>query len=280
MKLIFIGGAQRSGTTLMQTLLSNALNHTEVWPEANFLCDLFQFYTNGIKNWNKSEFYFGKRDYFKSYVKELINNILKYRIPKDFKGNCIIIKDPNFSKYIKQIYEIFPESSFFLCVRDPRDIICSFYDIENREAQNGTLRNNYKNRNISFYCKKINESYKLALKYTKKINVIKYEKLVDNPFYEINSISSKEMPFSLSSTENLIWSDKKMRHKNSWISPLEEKSPSKERVGVYKSILRGYEIFYCQKKCNNIFKSYGYKKVLFSARKKFFYSILSKILYK
>jgi hypothetical protein len=39
MKLILIGGAQRSGTTLLQTLLANAIDEP-ILPEAHILCDM------------------------------------------------------------------------------------------------------------------------------------------------------------------------------------------------------------------------------------------------
>ena len=60
MKLILIGGAQRSGTTLLQTLLANALN-TPLLPEAHILCDILAAYKRAKEFGHKTHFFFMQR---------------------------------------------------------------------------------------------------------------------------------------------------------------------------------------------------------------------------
>ena len=54
MKLVLIGGAQRSGTTLVQTLIANALN-VSVLPEAHILSDILAGYKRAKALSNKTQ---------------------------------------------------------------------------------------------------------------------------------------------------------------------------------------------------------------------------------
>ena len=56
--VVVIGGAQRSGTTLMQTLLENALPKATQLPECQFLYDLFESYGKRIREPHKLEGFF------------------------------------------------------------------------------------------------------------------------------------------------------------------------------------------------------------------------------
>ena len=58
MRLILIGGAQRSGTTLLQTLLANALN-APILPEDHILCDLLTSYKRAKDAAKKTHFFYG-----------------------------------------------------------------------------------------------------------------------------------------------------------------------------------------------------------------------------
>jgi hypothetical protein len=56
MHIVFIGGPQRSGTTLVQTLIANALGNSVVLPEAHTVYGLIETYKKGIAEWPKSNF--------------------------------------------------------------------------------------------------------------------------------------------------------------------------------------------------------------------------------
>ncbi|MEX0590546.1 MAG: hypothetical protein WD207_05625, partial [Xanthobacteraceae bacterium] len=63
MRIILIGGAQRSGTTIVQTLVANALDGSPVLPESHLLCDIVHAYKRAKTEWQKtSKFYDGKED--------------------------------------------------------------------------------------------------------------------------------------------------------------------------------------------------------------------------
>src|SRR4029077_2947951 len=61
MQLIFIGGAQRSGTTLLQTLLANALN-APLLPEAHILCDILAAFKRAKEFGHKTSFFYATQN--------------------------------------------------------------------------------------------------------------------------------------------------------------------------------------------------------------------------
>ena len=60
MQLILIGGGQRSGTTLLQTLLANALGSPNL-PEAHILSDILAAYKRAKEFGNKTSFFYPTR---------------------------------------------------------------------------------------------------------------------------------------------------------------------------------------------------------------------------
>ena len=259
MHIVFIGGPQRSGTTLLQTLLANALGHDHILPEANFICKLMELYQHGLKNWLKTSGFFRDQDDFRNYVQSFIRTNLESIQKYCVHSNYIVLKDPNFVLLIDWALELFPNSTFFYCIRDPRDIVCSFLKIEEREKNLKAQRELYKNRNVSYYCSKIKKNYRAFIRSNFEPIICKYEDLVTEPIVELKRLSNiSGLPLTLQKLDNLKWTNASVRHKASWISPLEEKEPTAESVGSYNNCLRNKEILLVQKKCRAIFNKFGY----------------------
>jgi len=91
-QLILIGGAQRSGTSLLQTLIAHSLN-TPVLPEDHILCDLLASYKRA-KEFTKKTSYFYRteadlRAYFQLCVDRHIGDVLAAAQP----GSSLVVKD-------------------------------------------------------------------------------------------------------------------------------------------------------------------------------------------
>ena len=125
MKLVLIGGAQRSGTTLLQTLLANALG-TPVLPESHILCDILTAHKRARQFWNKTRFYYRTEDdlldFFRAFATRHIEDLARASISQ----SVLVLKDPNFVQLLPEAAAIFPECHRIVCVRDPRDIVASF----------------------------------------------------------------------------------------------------------------------------------------------------------
>src|SRR5215210_11626 len=116
--LILIGGAQRSGTTLLQTLLANALN-APVLPEAHILCDVMASYKRAKDAPIKTRFYYNGDDKLLSFFRFCADRHVA-DLAEGIPGSAMVLKDPNFVQFDDEAAAIFPEAIRIACLRDPR----------------------------------------------------------------------------------------------------------------------------------------------------------------
>jgi hypothetical protein len=259
--VIIIGGAQRSGTTLFQTLMANALPQSPVLSEDHILCDIIAAYNRAKVNWHKTSIYYETRDDLYKYFSKIALLHIDNLIARYQGSEYFVLKDPSFSKYLNEISEILPDSNLFLCVRDPRDIVASYIKIGIRDKKNSE-NNQYADRNISFICKRINQAYNTILKYKlpSRLIIVKYEDLVINTNALIRSLSKQaHLPLEIPDYNQMKWLDDHLRHTKTWITELERHSPSSENIGNYKMILSNQEKIQIEQECMLIFKMFEYR---------------------
>ena len=232
---IFIVGMPRSGTTLVEQILSS---HPEVFggDELNFLTNLV------IKN-------FGNKFSIKSFNKIIENepdkliNIGKQYIKnlKELSKNTIKITDkhPINFKWIGLIKLILPKSKIIHCYRNSRDNCFSIY------------KNYFTNKQLNF-AYNLNDISDYYILYhdlmnhwnetlPKFIHHISYEKLVLNPNLEIKSLlKSCDLP----------WNDKCLKfYENK--RPIKTASDTQVRKKIYKGSINSWKNY--EKKLKKVF---------------------------
>jgi hypothetical protein len=258
MKLIFIGGSERSGTTLFQTIVANAIK-SPIISEAQFIRGLIELYRRGIKSWYKNSDYFVTKNDFKRYIQSSIDQIIDLLKYKFGEFEYIVLKDPSFAKYYLELIDIFPDSTYFFCIRDPRDIVASYLKIEGKGNDITKRGFFYPKRNIKIYCKKINKRYRGFIAVNSLPIVCRYEDLVNDPVAEISKIEKlSRLPLSYDIEKELEWGNEKRRHAPNWITNLEGNPPSNINIGRYKSVLKNKEIKIVEHKCKDIIQHFNY----------------------
>ena len=181
-KIIFILGMPRSGTSLVEQIISS---HSKVYGggELNFLVDLVtNHFKNKINNTSLDDFNNINELNLTYLGQEYLDN-LKFVSEKKDK---ITDKLPINFKWIGIIKLILPNSKIIHCVRNPKDTCLSIFKIN---FPNPELKYAYDlNDLVEFY----NLYYDL-MKHWKKtlpdfIYNIEYEKIVKNPEYEIKNL--------------------------------------------------------------------------------------------
>ena len=186
---IFILGNQKSGTTVIASLLGKLSN-------TNTSIDLFYSgfrYKNFLK-WKKGEI----------STKKFINlNKL------DFSSD--IIKEPHLTVFYNSLKEFYPESKFVFIVRNPIDNIRSILDRLNIKGNKSTLNNNDKknifhawklvfdnawiggknNNYIENLASRWNLLFNIYKKNSDNIILIKYEDFIENKLGCIQELSKK-----------------------------------------------------------------------------------------
>ena len=233
---IFIIGMPRSGTTLVEQILSS---HPKVFggDELNFLPFLINkhFY-------NKKEKIFLEniitidRNNFKNIGQEYINNL------KSLSNNSERVTDklPINFKWIGLIKLILPNSKIVHCVRNPRDTCISIF------------KNYFTNPSLNFAynLEEISEFYNLyndLMNYWKNtlpkfVIDIKYEKIIQNP---------KQQIYSLLKSCNLSWNDSCLKFYNNKRA-IKTASDIQARKKIYESSVNSWKNY--EKYLGEVFK--------------------------
>jgi protein-tyrosine sulfotransferase len=259
MQLVLIGGAQRSGTTLLQTMLANSLGSPNL-PEAHILCDILASYKRAKEVGNKTRVaYPNDADllaFFRSFAERHVADITG--------GNqlpALVLKDPNFIHTLEEASAVFPQCVRVVCMRDPRDIVASFVQIGQRET--AAKPSKYKARDIYAICRKVSSCYQLLLPAPPfGVALVRYEMLVSDMRGSLEALSRDTgLKLSLDRIGGGEWLDAKTRHKPTWITELEGGPPSTASIGSFKRVLTFEEVAIVQQKCGPILEQFGYPAV-------------------
>lgn len=124
--MIFIGGAMRSGTTLMQSILCNDTATFPMTAECYYLQFLMELYNNiKFDYWDGSVGpEFNRFSDFQNIYKQSIDNYINYLYTM-YNNRILVLKGFRLSISFSDLNELYPDSKFILMVRDPRDTISS-----------------------------------------------------------------------------------------------------------------------------------------------------------
>jgi len=188
---VFIGGAGRSGTTLLRVML-NAHRNLCSGPEFKIIPDIIPIY-----NLLKSEGYSG---IMKSYHNEHsdINDIFANFLSGFFdnfqenNGNKRLVEKTPHNVYVmKELGEIFPNAKFIHIVRDGRDVASSLVKMNWFGANNEPVWYVKNIENASKYwiqsvLKGINDANDPILK--GRVKLVRYEDLITDPKKVLESV--------------------------------------------------------------------------------------------
>ena len=277
--IFFIVGRERSGTTLLQTILDNHPNII-IPTEAQFIRHLYNKY-HKIKYWDEL--------LIKSFCNDLLdeNYIQLWKLDKDklfdnlitLKGECsfatickaiyfcsvsaigkdkIILlgdKNPPYSLFIKELLSVFPTAKFIYITRDYRDHIVSMVDSHFDSHTISTLAYRWK-----YYNANILKNKNL---YPSSFYHIRYENLVQNPEEEIKKITSF---LNVSFAEELLNNSKRAKfydenkllitkHHEQLLKPI-----STQKINVWEKRLKDSEVKTAEFVTGKFAEQFGYKR--------------------
>lgn len=226
-KPIFIIGLPRSGSTMIEVLLSSSNENIKSIGEANIFNGIIAKYFS-TKNDNNLDL---------NFVKEKISNIFKER-NYNIENQCFIDKSLENFFYIDIILEIFPKAKFINSFRNVEDNIFAIYNVSLNK-----LSWTYSLDSITRYIDKyLNVISYFDKKYPSKILKINLEDLTNNP----EAMSKKIYSFC-----DFEWSDEILNFeekKNLLISTASNvqireniKKYDFDRYKPYKELLKDYK---------------------------------------
>jgi hypothetical protein len=262
----FIVGVGRSGTSLLQSILSS---HSKICipPETGFVRkNIFSFQrikafnkegilseNENLKRLNKNMSEIASWKTFKNEIDFYTIIVENYRLQqnKEIAGD----KDPRLIEFIPALKQCFPETKIIHLVRDPRDVLLS-----KKKAQWSKSKPSWYHIFANYIQLRIGErAGKKILE--EKYCVITYENLLANPekvLLEICSYLGVEFEDSMLSFQNKakeLVSEEEKQWKKETMGPL-----LKNNTGKWKGKLKTWEVALTEKLCDEAFQIGKYVK--------------------
>jgi hypothetical protein len=134
---IFVGGAPRSGTTLVRAIL-DAHPDIACGPELRAFPALARLYRETLASMGPTleAHYFYKTSDLKASFRDLMASFLQPFHERSGK-TFVAEKTPANALYFAELHALFPQSRFVHVVRDPRDVVASLISMDWRDETTG-----------------------------------------------------------------------------------------------------------------------------------------------
>ena len=258
---VLVCGPQRSGTTLVQTIVANALS-SPLLPEAHVLCATVQTCFDALESWTKNSAFYKDQGDCLAQFQAMFQSQVRHLCDLKGRPDYLVLKDPNFVKYLPLLPDLADSSvAIVAIVRDPRDIAASFMKIGQRQITSRET-SRYTRRDIDFICGKINDSCRHLLQpLPARTQVVRYEDFVSDPARELKGLAS-HFGWNVGEIGRILehpqWLEPAKRHKASWITELEDGAVSTASVGSFAGLLKRDEQVAVERNCAEILSSFNY----------------------
>lgn len=179
-RILLVGGAMRSGTTVIHRALCTARNSNPYISESWFLHDLMNLY-----RWNLTRYEVRHADQFGD-VRNFVNLIklnFQYYIDavstKYENPEILILKHPELTRHFAEIGRMFPDIRFLVIVRDPRDVISSMKDVAAKHQRDGIVSPQSRLMDTEGYCRQYASYYggilRQAQQMGSRLDFVRYE---------------------------------------------------------------------------------------------------------
>lgn len=278
MSYIFVGGAQRSGTSLLAASLCAGEESNPYLGESSALRKLLDAQAYMVKRFDdETKFHFGTRPVMQEFMSTTLRSFLGLTLASSAPATSLVLKEPHLTTHFPLIHTLLPEAKFVMSVRDPRDTICSMMTVGEKFKENGT-NHLFNSGNVgkmaelvaSFY-RPIIQVAQQSKQFAATVKWVKYEQLVSEPektidelrkytglkleLYDVNEPRKRTHPEKLKSRA-------KSQTAKPWQSELmAQKAVSTKSVGSFEEKLSEEQIAVIEKTVPGLLKRFGYKLV-------------------
>ena len=257
--VVLIGGAMRSGTTVIHRSLCTAENSNPYISESWFLSDIMRLYRWNLRRYNvRHADQFGDMRNFQELIWLNFRQYLSLVSVKYNDPEKLILKHPELTYYFHELSKHFNSFKFIVIVRDPRDVIASITRVAERHLENRILSPQTGLVDIGKHCDNYAAYYADVIKnlgdFDKRLIFVKYEDFMSEPDVQLQRVGqftgarydvdrAKQFLPEHASSPNF---DKEQREKDpfsgAFWSDSYTQSLSTDRIGRYREVLNEEQV--------------------------------------
>ncbi|APZ93679.1 sulfotransferase family protein [Fuerstiella marisgermanici] len=273
MTYIFVGGSQRSGTSIAQQMLCQLPAANPYLHEASFLRSLVQCYVDARTNYDRNEHcYFDSVQELRNFQSGVVHAFLEGLTQRLSKPLHLILKEPHLTILWPFLFELVPEAKFLLMVRDPRDVIASMITVGEKLKRLGQ-QYLFVDRDIPSLCAHFLSFYQPAFavkssEFRRQLGVVHYEELVTDPqqtlvdITKFTGVGFDQIDLDAPLRPGMVKTEefKKSNFFSPWTTELSGLNPSKTRIGNHVNVLTPVETALVEYHCADFFEWFGYRR--------------------
>ena len=266
MRFLFVGGSQRSGTTLLQKFLCLDPAASPKLAEASYLKVLVQAYKEGRDNFDhETREYFTSREDFANFNSGIVCSFLNRTIAQYPSAVSLILKEPHLTMLFPELAELVVESRFIVTMRDPRDIMASMIGVGERMKASGE-KHFFQQRNIEKLSHYIKLFYAPALNsqdqsFKGRCLTIRYEDLIQHTAdvkKKLAAFSGLKLNFNSTDELNTESETEYLPRYKPWITENNNSDINDSSIGRFREVLRAEEIAQANHHCEDIIDLFQY----------------------
>jgi hypothetical protein len=239
--IIFVGGYFRSGTSMMQGLLSKAPETGDAMRECSYLRGLMEAYVMARQRFDVNTYdFFGTGDAGKQRFHQFHASILNdfWGAAEEQQGDArLVVKEPMTTACFPELAQFMPNAQFVVMVRDIRDVIGSQAA---RAARSGEpYQRRHVNNDLEEYAKMYRRLKNSEQTLRDRLLYVSYEELVQNPEQQLQRVTGF---LGISAVAADWWPSKRMAGEYS-ASAYERQRVSAEPLGRHRQVLHPQLIY-------------------------------------
>ncbi len=274
MSWIFVGGSQRGGTTLLQTLLCQDAEANPLIQEAKYLRHLVAAYRFG-----KLQFQLETKDYFRdaenylAFNRKLIRAFLDNTLSLFPGRKHLVLREPHLTMLFPELGELLPKARFLCVMRDPRDVIASMIEVGKKLKAQGkdtdAMARMFIGRDMTQLSQHVMSFYDPVFRsrdpaLRQRIHFLRYEDLVQNPEQQLQGLRAFT-GLKLAGVDPHADPDTgKVNHERgsdyqrAWKTDKDGKAIADDSVGRYRKVLDRREVAAIEKHCGRLMARFKY----------------------
>lgn len=267
--VIVIGGAARSGTTLMQAILCSDEATNPVLSEAAPLKILVDAYRKTLTHVNAyPDMYFTSKDEVKYLFREHVQTFMAHFLRK-YNCQYCVWKMPTLTPELPILASLIPNFQMICMVRDPRDIVTSMIQVADKKRTHDDKHpwvdfsvEDFARICLSYYERLL--SMKLNEYFKGQISFIRYEDLVNNTEEILNEIRAFTGLRLADFDRDSRWSsvkinlDQETSPARDFITSLYGGPVNKSRIGSWRQRLNHSQASVVEEICQPIMDRFSY----------------------
>lgn len=282
-RLLLVGGAPRSGTTLLQAILCSGSETNPLIGEAIDLAHLVSAYANSrsLQHLGETQDYFADLDDLRQFYRQTIATLLNRVWQRYDRPACLVLKSPALTPHLPDLLDLLPQAQAVVSVRDPRDGAASLRAIGQRFTadqspsgarsgdQTATIEYQLAQQSIDYLGRYFCGYYATVLacrdaQFWERLRFVRYEALVAHPqaaiaqlqaFTGLDLHCNPDHPWQRSTINFRQLPD---RYRAWWSGQGYGDRISAASIGRYRQQLRPHEVQAIEQACANWMQRFGY----------------------